>query len=109
MQCGSFAVVLMFIARLALAQNPDAYTPTGNLTIPRTSHTATLLPDGNVLLAGGSSPNIPTATTELYHPSTGTFTAAGDMITPRYDHTATLLPVGKILITGASCWVRAVY
>jgi hypothetical protein len=100
LRCSSFALVLVLTAWRAPAQNPDAYTPTGNLTVPRTFHTATLVPNGNVFLAGGSSRNIPTSSTELYNPSTGTFTAAGDMTTPRYEHTATLLPDGKVLITG---------
>lgn len=100
MRCSSFALVLVFTAWLALAQNPGAYTPTENLTRPRTFHTATLLPDGKVLLAGGSGFYIPTSSAELYDPPTGTFTATGDMTTPRSDHTATLLPDGKVLITG---------
>jgi Galactose oxidase, central domain len=100
LQRSSFALVLVFTAWLAPAQNSGTFTQTGNLTRPRTSHTATLLPDGRVLLAGGSSLNIPTASTELYNPSTGAFTATGDMTTPRYDHAATLLPDGKVLITG---------
>ena len=72
-------------------------------------HTATLLPDGTVLVAGGETDScgnnfcmfagsIPTA--EIYDPVTGKFAATGDMIEARGTHTATLLRDGRVLITG---------
>jgi hypothetical protein len=84
------------------------FVPTGNMTTVRHEHTATLLPSGKVLIAGGenSGPSLETgivyvtAVTELYDPAAGTFTAGGAMTTVRYQHTATLLPGGKVLITG---------
>ena len=75
--------------------------PTGNMSIARYSHTATLLQDGKLLITGGydSSPKIlPTA--EIYDPVSGTFTRVGDMGKPRSGHFATLLTTGKVLITG---------
>src|SRR5262245_57528310 len=85
----------------ALAQTTGTFTPTGSMTTARTGHTATLLSDGRVLIAGGFSnfPN-PTGSAELYDPSTGTFAATGSMVTARYGHTATFLPDGKVLIAG---------
>ena len=71
------------------------FTATGNMTAPRRSHAATLLPNGKVLIVGGSSLGA-----ELYDPSTGTFTAAGNMTTTRTWPTATLLNNGKVLIAG---------
>jgi len=67
------------------------------MNISRYLHTATLLADGKVLIAGGGYSQ---ATAELYDPHTGTFTATGSMVTPRTEHTATLLPDGRVLITG---------
>jgi hypothetical protein len=82
------------------------FSPTGSMTTARDNHTATLLSDGRVLMAGGDAglAGIPGAETlvsaELYDPKTGTFSATGSMAAARYDHTATLLPDGRILIAG---------
>jgi hypothetical protein len=70
---------------------------TGNLSVGRSGHTATLLPNGKVLVAGGSSSS-PSA--ELYDPAFGTWTSTVGLITVRSLHTATLLPNGKVLVVG---------
>jgi hypothetical protein len=91
----------------AWGQSTGAFSPTGRMTVARTLHTATLLPNGNVLIAGGRIHRVQdyrgtaTATAELYDPVTGTFSPAGSMTTPRVLHTATLLPNGKVLIVGS--------
>lgn len=77
------------------------FQPTGSLHYPRNSHTATLLNDGRVLIAGGRGAGL-IADAELYDPKTGTFTQTGSLITPRYKHTAGLLPDGRVLIAGGS-------
>ncbi len=78
-------------------------TPTGNMTIPRCDETATLLPNGKVLFAGGQTSGAQTSTAELYDPVAGTFTVTGSMSVARIGHTATLLPNGTVLIAGGYC------
>lgn len=76
---------------------------------PRIGHTATLLPHGKVLLAGGvacTSDDLstgcyaPIAQTEIFDPATNTFTPAGTMLNPRVLHRATLMADGRVLFTG---------
>ena len=66
----------------------------------RAYSTATLLPNGKVLVAGGNGQTGHLASAELYDPATGIFSATGSMTTVRAYHTATLLPNGKVLVAG---------
>jgi hypothetical protein len=69
----------------------------------RIDHTATLLPNGKVIVAGGSIyGQEPTNATELYDPVSGTWTLTGSLSTARYGHTATLLPNGKVLVVAGN-------
>jgi len=64
-------------------------------------HTATLLPNGDVVIAGGmDADGKPQALVELYNPVTGKFTPTGSMNLARREHRATLLQNGQVLITG---------
>src|SRR5258708_14595908 len=75
------------------------------MTTPRDLATATVLPNGKVLVVGGYDATGATlASAELYDPATGVFTATGSMSVPRQEHTATLLPNGKVLIAGGVKW-----
>lgn len=83
------------------------WTLTGNMTAGRTSFTATLLQNGEVLVAGGSDYQIRCyATAELYNASTGTWTLTGSMTQPRCLHSATLLSDGRVLVSGG---VNSIY
>src|SRR5438552_11390781 len=75
-----------------------AYTP--SLNTARSEHTATLLPNGKVLVAGGQNSFMGLTSAELYDPASGTWSATGSLNTARYSHTATLLPNGKALVAG---------
>src|SRR3954454_20060394 len=81
-----------------------SFTLTGDLATARSQHSATLLPNGNVLIAGGvqssSNGTRVLASTELYDPASGRFAPAANMTTTRRLHTATLLPDGRVLIAG---------
>lgn len=82
------------------------WSATGSMTAARAGHTATRLPDGKVLVAGGAPAPDDTsasASAELYDPATGQWSATGDMLTPRVWHTATLLRNGNVLVTGGYC------
>src|SRR5690348_6402197 len=92
---------------LAEIYNPatDAFTPAGSGLMPteRTHHTATLLADGRVLIAGGMN-RVGKALDSaiLFDPSSGKFIPTGSMAEPRYDAAATLLPDGRVLISGGA-------
>ena len=106
---GHAAVVALLAIALSLVVAVPAsaaleWAVTGSMTTPRWEHTATLLSDGTVLVAGGSnthscfSPVL--ASAEIYNPAFGTWTPTGSMGTARQSATATLLPNGKVLVAG---------
>ena len=90
-----------FTVRIAMARPAAAFMPTGSMTVARTAHTATLLLDGRVLIAGGG-----VASAELYDPTSHTFTATGSMTLAQGTRSATLLANstlpnhGKVLMAG---------
>ena len=93
-------------------QPAETFTPntslialtTGSMLRTRNETTATLMPNGNVLIVGGSywdgTHTVTPATTEIYNPATGLFTAGAALPSGRANHRATLLTNGNVLITG---------
>ena len=99
--------VLFLSAGLLLAQpcggasvGSVGFENTGNLATARSVHTATLLPNGTVLVVGGGNSYVGLASAELYDPVSGTWSTTGSLTNGRSGHTATLLPNGKVLVAG---------
>jgi WD40 repeat protein len=79
------------------------FSPTGSMTTGRDAASATLLPDGRVLIAGGGNEgNAAVASAELYDPATGKFSQTGSLLTAGYGFNATLLPDGRVLISAGN-------
>lgn len=110
---GAFCLALT-LALPALAAHASAgtiggrWTTTERMIHARQNHTATLLPDGTVLVAGGNGSQyvpgmgwfLPIASAELYHPATGTWSQTGSLAIAREGATATLLKDGQVLVAG---------
>jgi uncharacterized repeat protein (TIGR01451 family) len=71
-----------------------------SMAIERRGHTATSLPDGGVLIAGGENGSGVLNSTEIFDPTAGTFSLGGNLNSPRVDHSATKLADGRVLIAG---------
>jgi hypothetical protein len=96
---GSWLLVVLTLSLLLSLTSLAAasWFSTGSMGTGRVGHTATLLPNGQVIVAGG----VGLASAELYNPAAGTWIAtANNMGTERVFHTATLLPNGKVLVAG---------
>jgi hypothetical protein len=102
-------------AAMLFDSGSGTFSETGDMFTSRTSHTATLLSGGEVLIAGGNLINFELcdrgspreiiqtlASAELFNAATGTFEPTGSMETARAGHTATLLGNGKVLIVGGA-------
>ena len=118
---GLFPVVSMLVHRIGFpllllgawlvpvqpsAGQSGTWTATGDLITARWDHTATLLPDGMVLVAGGAANVTALASAELYDPASGTWTETGSLAHARQSHTATLLPNGQVLAAGGQDTIR---
>ncbi|KYF91896.1 hypothetical protein BE17_19665 [Sorangium cellulosum] len=77
-----------------------AWELVGTMNVVRSGHTATLLPNGEVLVAGGDNLTSAAGSAELYDPISDSWTLVAPMKAVRAAHTATLLPSGKVLVAG---------
>jgi hypothetical protein len=98
-------LLLLGLAPKASAAGSGAFSPTGSMSTPRSGAAAAPLPDGRVLVAGGSVGGriervFPTA--EVFDPGTNSFSSAGigSMSVPRSDAVAAPLPGGRVLVAG---------
>jgi hypothetical protein len=81
--------------------SPGMWTRTGSLTNTASEQTATLLPNGKVLVTGGlDTNNNAVASAQLYDPATGIWTGTRSMNSARFSHTAILLTNGLVLVAG---------
>ncbi len=76
------------------------WTPAAPMSTARVGHTATLLPNGQVLVIGNATFDNPRMTAERYDPATDTWTPAASPTITHYAHTATPLPDGQVLLVG---------
>lgn len=97
---------LVAIAAPPAHASPGDWSATGSLAIARDHHTATLMGNGKVLIAGGlvtpvAGQNVvPTASAEVYDPDTGAFSPTCPLALARADHSSTLLPDGRVMVAG---------
>src|SRR5262245_13363330 len=96
-----WASPVLFVAACMMAQPcisaPGHFENTANLANAREGHTATVLTNGKVLVAGGKGTSGPAPTAELFDSASNAWTLTGSLLEPRYSHTATLLLNGKVL------------
>src|SRR5690349_3052879 len=93
------AICLLSLAVVTMA-HAGSFAATGYMNSTSSDFTATTLPNGKVLVAGGLDVSGFLASAELFNPATATWTPTGALNLTRDGHTATLLPDGKVLVVG---------
>ena len=101
---GTNGIYVSFASTELYNPSKGKWTYSGDMSVGRTGHSATVLKTGEVLVAGGTDFNTASCytTAELYDPSTGVWTLTGSMTQPRCLHSATLLPNGNVLVAGGA-------
>jgi Ca2+-binding RTX toxin-like protein len=103
----AFVLLALGLAPRASAAGSGAFSLTGSMSVPREGAVAAPLPDGRVLVAGGSSAPLAgddRSSAEVFDPATNTFSSAGigSMSVPRSGAVAAPLPDGRVLVAGGS-------
>src|SRR5438309_2232494 len=100
--CPALAICLALPSSSSFAQ--PKWAATGSMSTIRFSHSATLLENGKVLIAGGgdgsSANDFPTPSAELYDPASGTFSPTGAMQCQQIGYAAVRLADGRVLAAG---------
>src|SRR6266853_1928638 len=95
------AIGLLATSAAAALAGSGGFSNTGSMNVARIDHTATLLSNGEVLVAGGNNNTDGyLSSAEVYHPSSGKWTLTGSMTVPRDGHDAVLLQNGEVLVAG---------
>ena len=94
------AVTLLAAMHLSAHAASGTWAFTASVHTARDGHTATLLPNGNVVVAGGENNNAAVASTEVYSPLTSSWTNSGNLNVARSNASALLLPNGMVLVAG---------
>ncbi len=96
----AFAAALLVAIHSPAIAASGSWSPAASLHNARDGHTATLLPNGNIVVAGGENNNLAMASTEVYSPLTSSWTNSGNLNVARSNASALLLPSGMILVAG---------
>ncbi|MEM6531455.1 MAG: kelch repeat-containing protein [Myxococcota bacterium] len=98
------SVVIGDVDTFISTTNSDLANQCTEQVVPRRGHTASRLPDGRVLIVGGSDTELDTVrlwtTAEIYNPRTGIFAPGPEIRNGREGHTGTVLESGDVLIAG---------
>ena len=102
LRLASLLVIVLVAGTVLPALAPSgSFNTTGSMNVARIDHTATLLANGEVLVAGGDNNKTGyLSSAEVYNPATGKWTLTGDMTVPREGHGAALLSNGQVLVAG---------
>ena len=87
----------------------ETWSDVSPLAVARQHHTATLLPDGRVLVVAGYTrpANTSVASVEVFDPASSSWTTVEPLLVPRSSHQATLLRDNRVLVSGGSIESRA--
>lgn len=103
---GGWAFFEQYLRATAAAEtyspSNDVFSLTGDMSERRQFHTATLLDNGMVLVAGGTDLGVATASMDLFDPTNNLFTATVSLGVPRSSHSATRLANGDVILAGGA-------